>query len=423
MEVFEELAQRGFIYQATDPNLNKILSTERLVFYAGFDPTSDSLHIGNLLVIMGMVHLQRAGHKPIAVAGGGTGMIGDPSGKTQERVLLSQEQIEKNLKGIGKQLAHFLEFGKKSGDALLLNNLEWLKALKLIDFLREIGKYFRLSEMVNRESVRVRMESEEGISFTEFCYQLLQAYDFLYLFDHYQCQLQTGGSDQWGNITAGIDLIRRLRQKQTYGFTSPLVLTASGAKLGKTEQGTVWLSPEKTTPYQFYQFWIQTDDRDAIPYLKFFTLLNLEEIKELEQEFKKAPEKRIAQRKLAFEVTALVHSKESAEEAEKASLLLFEEKLANLSDQELLSAFSQAPSYNFSRAKLEQGVSLVDLLLLCGAMPSKGEAKRKVKEGGVYLNNQRIMDQNYLLGLKDLASPSFLLLRTGKKNYFLIRVE
>ena len=423
MEVYEELEKRGFIYQVTDPLLKKVLNQEQVTFYAGFDPTADSLHIGNLLVIMGMVHLQRAGHRPIAVVGGGTGLIGDPSGKSKERPLMSREQIEKNLEGIKAQLEHFLHYGEGSAELIMVNNLDWLGELNLIEFLRDIGKHFRLSEMLARESVKLRLESEEGISFTEFCYQLLQAYDFLHLFDQYQCRLQVGGSDQWGNITAGIDLIRRLRQAQAYGLTFPLVTTASGAKFGKTEQGTVWLDPKKTSPYQFYQYWIQTDDRDVVRYLKYFTLLPLSEIEELAQLVKTEPEKRTAQKRLAFEITSMVHSRDQAEQVERASQLLFYEKLENLSDQELLMVFDQAPSYQVNKSELEKGVALLDLLERAKIFPSRTEAKRKIKEGGVYLNQQRITDLNYQLSLKDLASEHFIVIRVGKKKYHLIRID
>jgi len=423
MEVYEELEKRGFIYQVTDPLLKKVLNQEQVTFYAGFDPTADSLHIGNLLVIMGMVHLQRAGHRPIAVVGGGTGLIGDPSGKSKERPLMSREQIEKNLEGIRAQLEHFLCYGKASAELIMVNNLDWLGELNLIEFLRDIGKHFRLSEMLARESVKLRLESEEGISFTEFCYQLLQAYDFLHLFDQYQCRLQVGGSDQWGNITAGIDLIRRLRQAQAYGLTFPLVTTASGAKFGKTEQGTVWLDPKKTSPYQFYQYWIQTDDRDVVRYLKYFTLLPLSEIEELAQLVKTEPEKRTAQKRLAFEITSMVHSRDQAEQVERASQLLFYEKLENLSDQELLMVFDQAPSYQVNKSELEKGIALLDLLERAKIFPSRAEAKRKIKEGGVYLNQQRTTDFNYQLGLKDLASEHFIVIRVGKKKYHLIRID
>jgi len=421
--VYEELQARGFIYQITDPLLKNALNQERITFYAGFDPTADSLHIGNLLVIMGMVHLQRAGHRPIAVVGGGTGLIGDPSGKSKERPLMSREQIERNLEGIRAQLEHFLCYGKASAELIMVNNLDWLGELNLIEFLRDIGKHFRLSEMLARESVKLRLESEEGISFTEFCYQLLQAYDFLHLFDQYQCRLQVGGSDQWGNITAGIDLIRRLRQAQAYGLTFPLVTTASGAKFGKTEQGTVWLDPKKTSPYQFYQYWIQTDDRDVVRYLKYFTLLPLSEIEELAQLVKTEPEKRTAQKRLAFEITSMVHSRDQAEQVERASQLLFYEKLENLSDQELLMVFDQAPSYQVNKSELEKGIALLDLLERAKIFPSRAEAKRKIKEGGVYLNQQRITDLNYQLSLKDLASEHFIVIRVGKKKYHLIRID
>jgi len=423
MGVFEELSSRNFIYQTTDPGLAKMLDKDRLVFYAGFDPTADSLHIGNLLAIMGMVHLQRAGHKPIGVVGGGTGLIGDPSGKSRERPLLSSEDMERNLAGIRSQLERFLDFSPGKSQAVMVNNLDWLGKLNLITFLRDIGKHFRLSEMVARESVKQRLESEEGISFTEFCYQLLQAYDFLHLSDEYGCRLQVGGSDQWGNITAGIDLIRRLRQKDAFGMTFPLVTTASGAKFGKTEQGTVWLDANKTSPYQFYQYFVQTDDRDVVPYLKYFTLLGSGEIESLAQSVKKEPDKREAQRRLAFEATGLVHGKSAAEQAQKVSRLLFREKLEQLSDQELLAAFEHAPSYELSKAELEKGISLVDLIHRAGVLESRAEAKRKIKERGIYLNNQRINDQNYIVYLKDLASQHFLVLRAGKKKYHLIRVK
>ena len=423
MAVFEELGQRGFIYQVTDPGLAKILNGGRMVFYAGFDPTADSLHMGNLLVIMGMVHLQRAGHKPIGVVGGGTGLIGDPSGKSKERQLLSQDDLAKNLAGIKGQLEKFLDFSPGAGQAIMVNNYDWLGRLNLIEFLRDVGKHFRIGEMTARESVKQRMESEEGISFTEFCYQLLQAYDFYHLCRDFNCALQVGGSDQWGNITAGIELIRRLSQKDAYGLTFPLVTTASGAKFGKTEQGTIWLDEKRTSPYQFYQYFIQTDDRDVIKYLNYFTLLSQKDIGELGATVKKEPEKREAQRKLALETTGLVHGKQAAAQAEAASRLLFSDKLQNLSDSDLLAVFEQAPRHNVSKTELDQGISLVDLLHRAGAFPSKGEAKRKIKEGGVYLNNQRIDDPNLKLQTKDLASQHFMVLRAGKKNYYLIRVD
>ncbi len=423
MGVFEELARRGLVSQVTAPLLGKILDQEKLVFYAGFDPTADSLHIGNLLVIMGMVHLKRAGHQPIGLVGGGTGMIGDPSGKTKERQLLLPEQIAKNMRGIKAQLEHFLQAGGNDCSVSMVNNGDWLGELNFIEFLRDTGKHFRLSEMLNRESVRVRMESEEGISFTEFCYQLLQAYDFYHLCRDFNCRLQVGGSDQWGNITAGIDLIRAKLQKQAYGLTFPLVTTAAGTKFGKTEQGTVWLDPTRTSPYQYYQYWIQADDRDAINYLKCFTLIPLPEIEQLAESVKKEPEKRETQKRLAREATAMAHGEESGRMAEKASKLLFSEKLEKLYDSELLMAFDQAPSFDLGKSDLEKGVGLVDLLVRAQAFSSKGEARRKVKEGGVYLNNLRIADSEYRLGIKDLASEHFILLRAGKKNYYLIRVK
>ncbi len=424
MGVFEELARREFIYQVTDPGLGKILDSERLVFYAGFDPTADSLHIGNLLVIMGMVHLARAGHRPIGVVGGGTGMIGDPSGKMHERQLLSKDELAKNMQGIKAQLEHFLAMGGKGAELIMVNNGDWLQKLNFIDFLRDIGKHFRLGEMIARESVRVRMASEEGISFTEFCYQLLQAYDFHNLNRAYDCRLQVGGSDQWGNITAGIELIRSLGGKQSFGLTFPLVTTASGAKFGKTEQGTVWLDSKKTTPYQFYQYFIQTDDRDAVKYLKYFTLLPLPEIEELGALVAKTPEKREAQKKLAFEATKMAHGEDAAKLAQKASDWLFSGKVVVLTENEgRYIASEQAPSYKLSKEELNRGVGIVDLLIRAGAFPSKSEARRKINEGAVYLNNQRLQDQNYLVGINDLHKGQIILIRTGKRKYYLIVVE
>jgi len=421
MGVFEDFSARGCLYQVTDPGLGKSLDKGRMVFYAGFDPTANSLHVGNLLVIMGMVRLQAAGHKPIGVCGGGTGLIGDPSGKSKERPLLLREDMEKNLAGIRGQLEKFLDFSAGPSQAVMVNNLDWLGTLNLIDFLREVGKHFRVNEMIAKESVKQRLLGEEGMSFTEFCYQLLQAYDFYHLCREFNCRLQVGGSDQWGNITAGIDLIRRLLQKDAYGLTFPLVTSSTGAKFGKSEQGTVWLDAKRTSPYQFYQYWIQADDRDVVKYLKYFSRASLEEIAALEELVKTAPEKREAQRKLALEMTALLHGKTAALEAEKASQSLFSARLEHLTDQELLAAFQQAPSYSVTRAELEAGIGIIDLLLAAKAFASRGEAKRKISEGGVYLNNQKLDDQNYALTPKDLASEHFLVLRTGKKKYFLVK--
>jgi tyrosyl-tRNA synthetase len=422
-DLFEVLGERGFIGQVTDPGLADVLKQDQITLYAGFDPTAPSLHVGNLLVIMCLAQFQRHGHRPIALVGGGTGMIGDPSGKTSERPLLSKDEIEFNLKGIRGQLERFLEFGQKNNAAIMLNNADWLTRFGFIEFLREVGKFFRLREMLARESVKMRLESEEGMSFTEFCYQALQAYDFLYLFDHYNCRLQTGGSDQWGNITAGMDLIRRLRGKTAYGLVSPLITTSTGVKFGKTEAGTVWLDPGMTSPYQFYQYWIQTDDRDVIQYLNCFTFMEKQEIESLKREVEEHPEDRLAQRTLAFEVTELVHGPAPAGKAEQASRVLFGEKIENLSDKDLEMIFAEVPSSRFSRGRLDQGIGLVDALNETGLSRSKSEARRLIQSGGAYVNNVRVSTPDMVIRPDSLASEHILVLRTGKKNYHLLRFE
>jgi len=421
--LFELLEERGFIGQVTDPGLARVLDQDQLTLYAGFDPTAPSLHVGNLLVIMCMAQFQRHGHRPIALVGGGTGMIGDPSGKSSERPLLSEDEIEFNLKGIRGQLERFLEFGQEDNAAIMLNNAEWLTRFRFIEFLREVGKFFRLGEMLARESVKMRLASEEGMSFTEFCYQALQAYDFLYLFDHYNCRLQIGGSDQWGNITAGMDLIRRLRAKTAYGLVSTLITTSTGVKFGKTEAGTVWLAPSMTSPYQFYQYWIQTDDRDVIQYLNYFTFMEKQEIESLKKELEEHPENRVAQHALASEVTALVHGTDAAGKAVQASGVLFGEKIENLSDEDLEMIFKEVPSSRFPRGRLEQGMALVDALLETGLCKSKSEARRLIQGGGAYVNNVRVSKTDMVIRLKNLASEHILVLRTGKKTYHLVRFD
>jgi len=319
-DILRTLEARGFLAALTDPEMGKLLREKPVAFYAGFDPTAPSLHVGNLLVIMGMAQFQRHGHTPIAVVGGGTGLIGDPSGKTKERQLLGKEDLEFNLQGIKRQLEQFLDFSPDSNySARLVNNADWLTEFKFVDFLRDIGKHFRLGEMLAKESVKLRLESDEGMSFTEFCYQLLQAYDFLHLFDTHKCMLQVGGSDQWGNITAGIDLIRKLRGQTAYGVTFPLLTTATGQKFGKTEAGTIWLDPERTPPYDFYQYFVRTDDRDVVRFLNCFTFLPAEEIKELRNALMHKPEAREAQKRLAFEVTKIVHGESLAKESQASA--------------------------------------------------------------------------------------------------------
>src|SRR5213593_1731797 len=333
--LFDELTWRGLIHHATE-GLAELLARERVTAYIGFDPTASSLHVGSLLTVMGLARLQRFGHSPIAIVGGGTGMIGDPSGKSQERTLLSPGQIEVNLAGIRQQLTPFLDFERAGNPARLVNNADWLAAFDLLGFLRDTGKYFTVNYMLQKESVNRRLESEEGISYTEFSYLLLQARDYLELFDRYNCTLQMGGTDQWGNITAGIELIRKLRSKRAHGLVWPLMTTASGTKFGKTEAGTIWLDPARTLPFRFFQFWLNTDDRDVVTYLKSFTSLDRDAVAALEATTAAAPEKREAQRVLAREVTTLAHGAEQTSRAEHASSVLFGEDITTLSVDEVL---------------------------------------------------------------------------------------
>src|SRR5688572_421251 len=343
MDLYGELSWRGLIYDETD-GVRQALSQGPVTGYIGFDPSAPSLHVGSLLVMTALAHMQRHGHSPIAVVGGGTGLIGDPSGKTVERQLLNVEQVEANVEGIRGQLARFFDFESTVAPARLVNNAEWLTKLGAIDFMRDAGKHFSVNAMLSKDSVKRRLESEEGITYTEFSYSLLQAYDFLVLFDRFNCTLQMGGSDQWGNITAGMDLIRRVRGAKAYGLVLPLITTASGTKFGKTEAGAVWLDPQLTKPYEFYQFWIKTDDRDAVKYLKFFTFFSQDRIRELEQATMRVPEKREAQRELAREVTRLVHGDDAVREAEAATEKLFRGNVSMMSANELLQVFADVPS-------------------------------------------------------------------------------
>ena len=421
MNVFEELQWRGMLYDASE-GLQEALSRQKVTGYIGFDPTAASLHVGSLLPIMGLVHLQRYGHTPIALVGGGTGMIGDPSGKTAERQLLSQEQIEYNLAGIRTQLSRFLDFESTTNRALLLNNADWLAPMSLVDFLRDVGKHFTVNYMLAKESVKRRYEQGDGISFTEFSYMLLQAYDFLVLYDRYGCTLQMGGSDQWGNIVAGIELIRKLRGARGYGAVFPLVTTSAGIKFGKTEAGSIWLDANLTSPYRFYQFWFNTDDRDVGKYLKFFTLLKQQEIAELEMLTIIAPEKREAQRRLAEEVTRMVHGENNLRKALKASQALFGGEIADLSAADVLDIFAEVPSTDLPRASFEgDAMPIVDLVIACWFAPSKGAARRLIEAGGIYVNNRRVADVQAKIGLSALIEGQYLVLRKGAREYHLVR--
>jgi tyrosyl-tRNA synthetase len=420
--VYDELAWRELVDDATD-GIAELLATEHVTAYIGFDPTASSLHIGNLLHLVTLKRLQAYGHSPIAIAGGGTGMIGDPSGKKQERTLLTLEQIDANLDGIKRQLAQFLDFERPGNAARVINNADWLATFDLLGFLRDTGKYFTVNYMLQKESVNRRLESEDGISYTEFSYLLLQARDFLELFDRYGCTLQMGGSDQWGNITAGIELIRKLRAKRAHGLVTPLVTTASGVKFGKTEAGTVWLDPARTSPFRFYQFWLNTDDRDVVTYLRYFTFLERSAIEGLEAATRSAPEKREAQRVLAREVTALVHGADRLTRVEHASTVLFGEAITTLSVDEVLAVFEDVPSTELSEEALgDAGITLVDLVARVGLAPSKGEARRLVQSGGVYVNNRRISDSQSRLTREQAIGGRLFVLRRGSQHTHLVQL-
>ena len=420
--LFEEFAWRGMTYDATD-GLAELVAKEIVTVYAGFDPTAASLHVGHLLPALALARAQRFGHRPIAIVGGGTGMIGDPSGKSQERVLLSPAQIETNVAGIREQLSRFLEFGDAANSARIVNNADWLGAIDVLSFLRDAGKHFTVSYMLQKESVSRRLESEEGISFTEFSYVVLQAYDFLQLFDRYGCLLQLGGSDQWGNITAGIDLIRKLRAQKAHGLVWPLMTTASGVKFGKTEAGAVWLDASRTSPFRFYQFWLNTDDRDVVSYLRFFTFLDRQSIEDLENLLRQAPEGRQAQRTLAGLVTALVHGADQASRAEHASTVLFGEDITTLSVDDVLAVFDDVPSTELpADAVAGEGIGMVDLVTRVQLAPSKSEARRLVQSGGVYVNNRRVSDPQARLTRDQAIGGRLFVLRKGQKQNHVVRL-
>jgi tyrosyl-tRNA synthetase len=420
MGLYDELKWRGLVYDATE-GVQDVLARERVIGYIGFDPTASSLHVGSLLMMIGLAHLQRQGHSPIALVGGGTGLIGDPSGKTSERQLLTPERVEENVTGIRAQLARFLDFDDRVNPARLVNNAEWLTRLGAIEFMRDVGKHFTVNAMLAKESVKRRTESEDGISYTEFSYSLLQAYDYLVLHDQFGCMLQMGGSDQWGNITAGMDLIRRVRGAKAHGVVMPLVTTASGTKFGKTEAGTIWLDPALTKPYEFYQFWLNIDDRDAVRYLKFFTFLEEPQVMELEVATTREPESRHAQRELAREVTRLVHGQPAVIEAEQAAEKLFKGDVKSMSEGELLQVFSSVPS---SRTDYQaEGWLVTDFLASNAVTASKGEASRLIKGGGISINGQRVVDERARMSPADAMHGRYFVVRKGKKDNFLVRVD
>ncbi|MFU8807068.1 MAG: tyrosine--tRNA ligase, partial [Bradymonadaceae bacterium] len=423
--ILQELQWRGMVHQvAHEEELDKDLQSGPLTLYCGFDPSASSLHVGNLVGIMALAFFRRHGHQPVALVGGATGLIGDPSGKSEERTLLTPELLDENLEGIGAQLRRILdqalemhpetvvEGADEDRQATeLVNNADWMNRISYIEFLRDVGKYFRVNAMMMKDSVRLRLEErEQGISYTEFSYMLIQAYDFLHLFEERQCKLQIGGSDQWGNITAGTDLIRKKAGEPAYGLTFPLITSATGQKLGKTEAGAVWLDAERTSPYEFYQYWIARDDRDAAKLLRLFTFLGKDEIDELEAVIEAGENRGQVQARLAYEVTHVVHGKAEADKAVRASKMLFGETIEGLNDRELLSIFADVPSTEIERATLAAGeLSLVDLLAETGLQPSKGAARRLVQQGGGYINNVRVDDLDRLhleaVGGRDPEQP------------------
>jgi tyrosyl-tRNA synthetase len=423
MDLFSEFEWRGMVYDATE-GLREALTTGRVTAYIGFDPTAPSLHAGNLLTVMGLARLQRFGHTPIAIVGGGTGMIGDPSGKSQERVLLSADQVEANVTGIRDELARFLDFDAATNPARIVNNADWLGTIDVLTFLRDVGKHFTVNYMLQKESVSRRLEGEEGISYTEFSYLVLQASDFVQLFDRFGCTLQMGGSDQWGNITAGIDLIRKLRGTKAHGLVWPLMTTASGAKFGKTEAGAVWLDPARTSPFRFYQFWHNTDDRDVVPYLKYFTFLDHPTIAALSEVAAREPEKREAQRALAAHVTDLVHGAAQRLRAEQASALLFRGDVRQASKEDILMVFEDVPSTELGREEFAgDGIAVTRLITASGLEPSTSAAVRLVKGGGFYLNDDRIASEKARISIDRAIDGELFMLRKGQRERRLVRVK
>lgn len=426
LNIFYELSWRRLVNQTTDDeNLPRWLGERPRTVYVGFDPTADSLHVGHLMAVMVLRRFQRAGHRPIALVGGATGMIGDPSGKSEERRLLSVDQLRANQAGMEKQLRRFLDFDCGPTAALLVNNFDWMGRFGYLEFLRDIGKHFPVNVMLTKDSVKSRLGRDDtGLSYTEFSYMLLQAYDFVHLNEHYGCELQAGGSDQWGNITAGIDLARRIRGVQLYGITCPLLTKSDGSKMGKTESGALWLDAEKTSPYQFYQYWINLEDADVDKCLRFFTDLGAEELDAVAAAQRAAPEAREGQRRLAAELTRLVHGDEGLAAAIKATEIFFGAEIDRLSDAQLAAIFADVPHKRLGRDRLEGGgLPIVDALVESGLARSKGEARRTITQGGAYVNNRRISDVDTILDARHLASDTVMVLRSGKKRYALIRFE
>jgi tyrosyl-tRNA synthetase len=422
----EELRWRGLLHDIM-PGTEALLNKEMTTGYIGFDPTADSLHIGSLIPIILLMHFQRAGHKPIALVGGATGMIGDPSGKSSERNLLDETTLQKNIAGVQKQLEQFLDFNSEAKNtALLVNNYEWMKAFSLIDFVRDVGKHLTVNYMMAKESVKKRIQGEgsEGMSFTEFTYQLFQGYDFLQLYNTKNCKLQMGGSDQWGNITTGTELIRRKVQGKAFAMTCPLITKADGSKFGKSEGGNIWLDKKRTSVYTFYQYWLNSSDEDAVDFIKKFTFLNQKSIDQLISEHQKAPHTRILQKTLAKEVTVLVHSQEAFENALTASTILFgkstAEALKSLDEETFLEVFSGVPQARIERSLLETGLDVVAAFSDTGFLKSNGEVRRALKENAIGINKEKVKE-GFCITTADLIADQYVLLQRGKKNYFLLK--
>jgi tyrosyl-tRNA synthetase len=421
-DIIAELEWRGLLHQTTDrEELRKYLSQPRVV-YVGFDPTAESLHVGSLIPLMLLRRFQKAGHHPIALVGGATGMIGDPSGKSDERNLLSKETLAQNVAGMRHQMEQFLDFSG-SNAAKIVNNFEWMEKFSFLDFLRDVGKNVTVNVMLSKDSIKGRIERpDSGISYTEFSYMLLQAYDFVHLARTENCFLQAGGSDQWGNITAGIDLGRRMLSKELFGLTCPLLLTSDGKKMGKSERGALWLDAKRTSPYAFYQYWINVSDADVLMCLRFLTELPETEIQSLQTSLQTEPHLRAAQKKLAQWLTQFVHGEEGLKTALRATEIFFGAAIESLDDTQLLDIFADVPSGQVERSKLEAGLSIIDAFVLTGLAKSKGDARRAIEQGAANVNNRRVDSIERVLTLQDLASETVLVLRSGKKNYALLRL-
>lgn len=428
MNLIEELRWRGMLADIT-PGTEAQLLKEPTTGYVGFDPTAESLHIGSLVPILLLMHMQKVGHTPVALIGGATGMVGDPSGKSDERNLLDEATLQRNIAGIKSQLSRFLHFDASQANAAkLVNNYDWFKDISFIGFLRDVGKYLTVNYMMAKDSVRKRIEGETGISYTEFAYQLMQGYDFYHLYKNEGCKLQFGGSDQWGNITTGTELIRRMTngEGEAFAFTCPLITKADGGKFGKTEKGNVWLDAGRTSPYQFYQFWLNASDEDAVRWIKIFTFLPKEEIESLTAAHTEAPHQRLLQKKLAEEITVLVHGRQEFDFAVQASEILFgnatTEVILSLSETQLLQVMEGVPAHEIARAKVEAGIDAVSLLADSGIFPSRGEARKTLQGGGVSINKQKLDGPDSIIGMDKLLHNKYLLVQKGKRNYFLMQV-